>query len=79
MFKLIGIYLDLNQKKYVDLVLDQCVNVPERSSQSSVDNELCTRYGVTSYPAFILLKNDGLCRKVIGKYPINVVKSKLLV
>ena len=79
MFELIGIYLDLNQKKYVDLVLDQCVNVTERSSQSWVNNELCTQYGITSYPAFILLKNNALCRKVIGKYPINVVKSKLLV
>ena len=79
MFELIGIYLDLNQKKYVDLVLDQCVNVTERSSQSWVDNEICKKYNISSYPAFILLKNDVLCRTVIGKYPINVVKNKLLI
>ena len=54
MFKLIGFYLDVNQKKYVDLVLSHCENVIDRESQSFKDNPHCEKYGITSFPAFML-------------------------
>ena len=34
MFKLIGLYLDSNQKTYVDLVLNNCTTVTDKQSQS---------------------------------------------
>ena len=79
MFKLIGFYLDVNQKTYVDLVLNNCENVTNRESQSFKDNPNCEKYGITSFPAFALLKNNVLTRTVIGKYPIKTIKSKLLI
>ena len=79
MFKLIGFYLDINQKTYVDLVLSHCETVPDRESQLFKDNLYCERYGITSFPAFILLKNNVLTRTVIGKYPIKTIKNKLLI
>jgi len=79
MFKLIGFYLDVNQKKYVDLVLNNCEKITNRESQSFKDNPNCEKYGITSFPAFALLKNNVLTRTVIGKYPIKTIKSKLLI
>ena len=79
MFKLIGFYLDINQKVYVDSVLNDCENVLDRESQSFKDNLYCEKYGIISFPAFILLKNNVLTRTVIGKYPIKTIKSKLLI
>ena len=79
MFKLIGFYLDVNQKKYVDLVLNNCEKITNRESQSFKDNPNCEKYGITSFPAFALLKNKVLTRTVIGKYPIKTIKSKLLI
>jgi len=79
MFKLIGFYLDINQKTYVDLVLNHCENIADRESQSFKDNPHCEKYGITSFPAFILFKNNVLTRTVIGKYPIKTIKSKLLI
>ena len=79
MFKLIGFYLDVNQKKFVDLVLNNCEKITNRESQSFKDNPNCEKYGITSFPAFALLKNNVLTRTVIGKYPIKTIKSKLLI
>ena len=79
MFKLIGFYLDVNQKKYVDLVLNNCENITNRESQSSKDNPICEKYGITKFPTFALFKNNALTRTVIGKYPIKTIKSKLLI
>ena len=79
MFKLIGLYLDLNQKNYVDLVLNHCDNISDKESQSYKDNSICIKYGINAFPAFILLKNDVLTRKVIGKFPIKTIKQKLLI
>ena len=79
MFKLIGFYLDVNQKKYVDLVLNNCEKITNRESQSFKANPNCEKYGITSFPAFALLKNNVLTRTVIGKYPIKTIKSKLLI
>ena len=79
MFKLIGFYLDVNQKKYVDLVLNNCEKITNRESQSFKDNPNCEKYGITRFPTFALLKNNVLTRTVIGKYPIKTIKSKLLI
>ena len=79
MFKLIGLYLDLNQKTYVDLVLNHCETISDKESQSYKDNPLCTKYDINAFPAFVLLKNDVLTRKVIGKYPIKSTLQKLLI
>ena len=79
MFKLIGFYLDINQKTYVDSVLNHCENITDRESQSFKNNLYCKKYAITSFPAFILLKNNVLTRTVIGKYPIKTIKSKLLI
>ena len=46
MFKLIGLYLDLNQKTYVDLVLNHCETISDKESQSYKDNPLCTKYDI---------------------------------
>ena len=79
MFKLIGFYLDINQKTYVDLVLNNCEKITNRESQSFKDNPNCEKYGITSFPAFALFKYNVLTRTVIGKYPIKTIKSKLLI
>ena len=79
MFKLIGLYLDSNQKSYVDLVLNHCETVTDKQSQSYKDNPICVKYGITTFPTFVLLKNDILTRKVVGKYPIRSVLQKLLI
>lgn len=79
MFKLIGLYLDSNQKTYVDLVLNNCTTVTDKQSQSYKDNPICTKYGINAFPAFVLLKNDVLTRKVTGKYPVKSILQKLLI
>ena len=40
MFKLIGFYLNENQKTYIDMVLDSCDGISQKESQSSIDNSL---------------------------------------
>ena len=79
MFKLIGLYLDINQKEYVDFVINNCTGISQRESQSYKDNPLCEKYRISRFPAFILLKNNVLTRKVIGKYPVQTIKNKLLI
>ena len=79
MFKLIGFYLNENQKTYIDMVLDSCDGISQKESQSSTDNSLCEKYGFSSFPVFALFKNNVLTRPVTGKYPINIIKSKLLI
>ena len=79
MFKLIGFYLNENQKTYIDMVLDSCDGISQKESQSSTDNLLCEKYGFSSFPVFALFKNNVLTRNVVGKYPINTIKSKLLI
>ena len=79
MFKLIGFYINENQKTYVNMVLDNCDGISQKESQSSTDNLLCEKYGFSSFPIFALFKNNVLTRNVVGKYPINIIKSKLLI
>ena len=79
MFKLIGFYINENQKTYVNMVLDNCDGVNQKESQSAIDNSLCEKYGFSSFPIFALFKNNVLTRNVVGKYPINTIKSKLLI
>ena len=79
MFKLIGFYLNENQKTYIDMVLDSCDGISQKESQSSTDNSLCEKYGFSSFPVFALFKNNVLTRTVTGKYPINTIKNKLLI
>lgn len=79
MFKLIGIYLDSNQKTYVDWTLTQCTNISDRESQFYKDNPLCEKYQISRFPAFILLKNNVLTRFIIGKYPYKTLRRKLLI
>ena len=79
MFKLIGFYLNENQKTYIDMVLDSCDGISQKESQSSTDNLLCEKYGFSSFPVFALIKNNVLTRTVVGKYPINTIKNKLLI
>ena len=79
MFKLIGFYLNENQKTYINMVLDSCDGISQKESQSSIDNLLCEKYGFSSFPVFALFKNNVLTRYVVGKYPINTIKSKLLI
>jgi len=78
MFKLIGFYLNENQKTYIDMVLDSCDGISQKESQSSIDNLLCEKYGFSSFPVFALFKNNVLTRTVVEKYPINTIKNKLL-
>ena len=49
MFKLIGFYLNENQKTYIDMVLDSCDGISQKESQSSTDNLLCEKYGFSSF------------------------------
>ena len=79
MFKLIGFYLNENQKTYIDMVLDSCDGISQKESHSSIDNSLCEKYGFSSFPVFALFKNNVLTRTVVGKYPINTIKNKLLI
>ena len=79
MFKLIGFYLNENQKTYIDMVLDSCDGISQKESQSSIDNSLCEKYGFSSFPVFAQFKNNVLTRTVVGKYPINTIKNKLLI
>ena len=79
MFKLIGFYINENQKTYVNMVLDNCDGVNQKESQSAVDNSLCEKYGFSSFPVFALFKNNVLTRTVVGKYTINTIKNKLLI
>ena len=64
MFKLIGLYLDSNQKTYVDLVLNNCTTVTDKQSQSYEDNPFCAKYSINAFPAFVLLKNESDSRKL---------------
>ena len=79
MFKLIGFYINENQKTYVNMVLDNCDGINQKESQSGADNTLCEKYGFSTFPVFALFKNNVLTRNVIGKYPIYTIKSKLLI
>tara|TARA_R110000744_G_scaffold15538_1_gene43233 strand:- start:553 stop:792 length:240 start_codon:yes stop_codon:yes gene_type:complete len=79
MFKLIGFYINENQKTYVNTVLSSCDSVNQKESQSAIDNSLCEKNEFSSFPVIALFKNNVLTRYVVGKYPINIIKSKLLI
>ena len=61
------------------MVLVNCDSINQKESQSAVDNSICEKYGFSSFPVFALFKNNVLTRNVVGKYPINIIKSKLLI
>lgn len=69
--ELIGIYNSITELHVKELV--NRLDIKYNFSTSSMDenSSIATRYGITHFPTFLLMKNNSILSVKKGKYPIN--------
>ena len=78
--KLIAVYLDNSQLEYIIAVFNTLTqeNYNFEFEYFDAQNEIARRFGIKSFPSFLLLKNDHMVSVIEGKLDIRELESRLL-